>query len=396
MITAKTDGKPSAVFVTNHILTINDEEFGQIPVKDLPAEPDFATAVALLGTAGGTIFVDGQTSVDVNLAVPATVLIVAMPGNEFAIQAGVTLTINGAILGVLDNTGTGTVAYGANAVIYQPVPANLTAKALQLVRVNAGATALEFVSAVAQTVLPTPGATNELKYIRVNAGGTAYEAHTLAQADISDLPTIPTPGVGNELQVMRTKSDGSAFEMHTLTQADIALLTTAGTPTFAELNLSNRQITTGSGAGFTLNAIGYVPRQVYKATLTYLAFPAGALTADFVLATLPAKTRIINIVADTTAAYTGASITQCHMIVGNATGGAQYLASADVLTAPVTKGLADADMGTELTRAAQINGGGVVSWSGTTPVSVRITCVGANCSALATGSTTFYIITERF
>ncbi len=81
---------------------------------------------------------------------------------------------------------------------------------------------------------------------------------------------------------------------------------------------------------------------------------------------------------------------------GTAEDGAEIIASHDVLGATVTKGLADADMGTSMTRAASIQGGYTPSWSGTTAVYATINTTGANTSVLSTGSTTFYLITERF
>ena len=60
----------------------------------------------------------------------------------------------------------------------------------------------------------------------------------------------------------------------------------------------------------------------------------------------------------------------------------------------ITRGLADADMGTELTRAAAIQGAAVVTWGGTTTVTARLTTVGANTDALTAGSITWYLICE--
>jgi hypothetical protein len=156
------------------------------------------------------------------------------------------------------------------------------------------------------------------------------------------------------------------------------------------------QITAGTGTGLTVNVLGNLNRQVYKVTVTYAGFSAAALTADHTIATLPAKTKIVGFYADTTTPFTGGGVTAASLTVGKSAGGVEYIATHDVLSAAITRGLADADMGTELTRAAAIQGGAIVNWIGTTTVSARLTTVTANTNALTAGSVTFYIVTERF
>jgi len=155
-------------------------------------------------------------------------------------------------------------------------------------------------------------------------------------------------------------------------------------------------ITAGSGTGLTVNSTGNVNRQVYKVTVTYAGFSAAATTADKTIATLPAKTKIVGFYADTTAAFTGGAVSATALTVGKSAGGVEYIATHDVLSAAIVRGLADADMGTELTRAAAIQGGAIVNWAATTTVSARITTTTANTNALTAGSVTFYIVTERY
>jgi len=62
----------------------------------------------------------------------------------------------------------------------------------------------------------------------------------------------------------------------------------------------------------------------------------------------------------------------------------------------VTSGLADADMGTSMTRAAAIQGGYMPSWTGTTAIYATLVIVNDILSNLTAGSTTFYIETEQF
>lgn len=162
------------------------------------------------------------------------------------------------------------------------------------------------------------------------------------------------------------------------------------------LKLPAMNITAGTGTGLTVNSSGNLNRQVYKVTVTYAGFAAAALTGDKTIATLPAKTKIVGFYADTTVAFTGGGVTAASLTVGKSAGGVEYIATHDVLSAAIVRGLADADMGTELVRAACIQGGAVVNWTATTTVVARLTTVTANTSALNAGSTTFYIVTERY
>lgn len=162
------------------------------------------------------------------------------------------------------------------------------------------------------------------------------------------------------------------------------------------VGITSANITAGTGTGLTVNSAGNVNRQVYKVTLTYAGLAAADLTADHVIATLPAKTKLVAIYADTTVPYTGGAVSAATLKVGKTTGGAEYIASHDVWTGAVTKGLADADMGTSMTRAAAIQGGDLPSWTATTDVSVRLTTVTANTNALTAGSTTYYLVCERY
>lgn len=159
---------------------------------------------------------------------------------------------------------------------------------------------------------------------------------------------------------------------------------------------ANTAITAGTGTGLTINSAGNFNRQVYKVTVTYAGFAAAALTADHTIATLPAKTKIVGFYADTTVPFTGGAVSAASLTVGKSAGGVEYIATHDVFSGAITRGLADADMGTELVAAALIQGGAVVNWTATTTVSARITTVTANTNQLTAGSVTFYIVTERY
>lgn len=151
-----------------------------------------------------------------------------------------------------------------------------------------------------------------------------------------------------------------------------------------------------SGTGITLNEPGKVTRQTYQITLSWVPYAAGAGSKGVVIATLPAKTRLVAAYADTTSAYGGGTISAVSLAVGTVSqGAADIIASHDVKTAVTTKGLADADMGTAMTRAALIQSAFLPSWSGTTAIYATISTTNGNTNALTSGVTTFYLITER-
>lgn len=161
-----------------------------------------------------------------------------------------------------------------------------------------------------------------------------------------------------------------------------------------DLRVTSANISQSVDGAVTTLESGAVYRHSYKVSLDR-SFTGAALTADVVIATLPAKTRLVSIIADTTTVFSGGGVTACAMTVGTSVGGAQLIASYDCFTAPVVKGLVDADMGTSMTRAGAVQGGLIPSWSSNTPVHVRITTTTANTNALTQGVTVFYLITER-
>ncbi len=152
-------------------------------------------------------------------------------------------------------------------------------------------------------------------------------------------------------------------------------------------------------AGITVNSNGYLGRQTYKITIDKAAWTAAAVQQDLTLCTLPAKTRIVGCYADTTIAYAGlAGTIQLNVYV---TAAGDILVQHDVKTAAVVKGLLDADMGTGMTRAAQIQGAfiGTNGWTANLqPIARLVSSVGnlgnGSVTNLTTGSTTVYIITE--
>jgi len=164
--------------------------------------------------------------------------------------------------------------------------------------------------------------------------------------------------------------------------------------TLKTFQIVDAQPTAGSGTGFTTASAGEVRRVVAKYTLDYRQFAAAATTADATVCTLPAKAKVVSVVADVTTTFLGGAVSAAVLRFGKTTGGEEYLLDFDVFTAAVTKGLADADLGTSLARATAIQGGDLPSWTGTTALKARLTTTTADTNACTQGVVTFHIVVE--
>ncbi len=156
-------------------------------------------------------------------------------------------------------------------------------------------------------------------------------------------------------------------------------------------------VTPASGTGITVNANGRINTQTYIVTVAHNAFSAASTTADVLIGTIPNRSKITNIVAETTTPYTGGGVSSAALIVGTSAGSNNLLLSHDVLTVPITVGTNDSQLGSLINRANAIQGGSFPTWDGyATTIYARLTTTGGNTSVLSTGSTTFYITTEWY
>ena len=172
-------------------------------------------------------------------------------------------------------------------------------------------------------------------------------------------------------------------------------ITGSSTVTGSGVVSTGAQITAGTGTGLTVNDAGSVRNQVYKVTLDYTGLSAAATTATHTIATLPAGVKIVGIIADTTAEYTGGSVSAATIEVGIDSGDTDaFLAAHDVFSGAVVVGDADADLGTLIIRANAVSGG-YINWSGTTVISVLLTTTTDDTENLTQGSTTYYIETVQ-
>lgn len=145
--------------------------------------------------------------------------------------------------------------------------------------------------------------------------------------------------------------------------------------------------TAGSGTGFTTVATGQMVHSVHKITVTNAALDVAA-TSDETIWTVPAKTRVLRMIADVTTTFSGGGITDMDVVCGPSAGSNGYLVTFDVDTAIGTYGDVAAEIGANLLSATYAD---IPSWSATTAIICRFTCAGANCSAATQGSATFYI-----
>ncbi|MFH1952593.1 MAG: hypothetical protein ABIL06_13350 [Pseudomonadota bacterium] len=235
-----------------------------------------------------------------------------------------------------------------------------------------------------------------------NAVEMVYGTHTQGTGEsFNGVAIIPTynqtsTASATDLLINRTETAvGTGAQL--LIDAQVGSASKFSVSNTGSLNTAPATITAGSGSGITVNSTGNVNSQVYKVTTTYAAYTDSDTTKGIVIATLPAKTKILAVYTDTTTPYTGGSTNAATMVVGiTAESAAEIIASHDVFAGAVTAGLADADMGTSMTRAAAIQGGYLPSWSGTTAIYATLVIATDILSNLTAGSTTFYIETERY
>lgn len=248
------------------------------------------------------------------------------------------------------------------------------------------------------------GTTNPLSFYYGGEGPLSSDAYGLNRAYlIANCATASNCGMD-----FSSNQAGATYRFHTGTAASGTMRMIVDSN---GIRLANTPNNVTAGVDDTTTVAGDLNRTRYQATITPAAggagncgaaFQAAALTADCVVATLPAGAKLIGVYADVTAGFTcsgtctGTKVLQC----GTAAGGVQILAAGLNVAVTGQFGLADADLGSGMTRAAAIQGGLLNSWSATTPVSCRFTSGTGNWgSGAATfvnaGSVKFTLITEQ-
>jgi hypothetical protein len=148
-----------------------------------------------------------------------------------------------------------------------------------------------------------------------------------------------------------------------------------------------------ASARFSKVNAGILAHSVAKFGVDSTDIQTGSTNMTITLGLLPARARIINVIANTTTTYQGGPVTAVTCSVGGA-GTTDYLAAHDVKTAVVTKGLVTGDMGTLLLPSHNNTIGYLPSFSDSSAVTATYISEGANLSALRQGHSDFYITFE--
>ncbi len=142
---------------------------------------------------------------------------------------------------------------------------------------------------------------------------------------------------------------------------------------------------------------GLVSEVTHSITIPYTAFQTGSTSKMLTLWSTPPRTKITGVIADVTAAFGGTAGT-LNMVVGdnvNATN--EFLLTFDVKSAPITRGLINADLGAALNSATiPTLDGYCQGWVGGDQVTVTLSSSSGNLSGLTVGSVTIYLTCKRF
>ncbi len=146
----------------------------------------------------------------------------------------------------------------------------------------------------------------------------------------------------------------------------------------------------GSGPGFSAPSTNYGRHVVHKITVGYQALNVAASSTTIVLWQLPARTRVLRVVADVTEAFAAGSLTNMNVEVGDPVSTTDdFLLSFDAITTG-TFGQLQPELG-----AGVLGGTGFASdllaWTSTQDVTGTFSAVGDVLDALTQGSVSFYI-----
>ncbi len=201
-------------------------------------------------------------------------------------------------------------------------------------------------------------------------------------------PTDASNAIGVILGATASLAD-PASRLLTVKNASSTLV---GVGPLGQLLLEELNGTLPSGTGVTVNSSSHVTSSVHKVTVTFANIASGTgATKDTTIWTLPAKCKLLRVIADVTVPFTGGTIGAMHLTVGKTAGANEYLLSADVLSGAATFGDDLAEDGASLSA-----GIGDVNWSGTQVLSARWTATVDTVNHCTAGSVTFYIETVGY
>lgn len=218
---------------------------------------------------------------------------------------------------------------------------------------------------------------------------------TLLNATATDFTRLQFGGTTSSFPALRRNATGLECVLADASAYCTSLIA-------AGLQANDAIITQGAGTGITINSGGRLTRHVYKVTIDESAFVCAAVTCDVTIATLPTKTVLVGVYADLTTTFACSSVctTSTLLLQAGRAGGAEYLASFDADAAADFRGNTDAELGTEMVRAAAVQGGQMPGVAGNSAVTLRLTSGTGNVgngsvNTLSQGSVTLFLITER-
>lgn len=247
------------------------------------------------------------------------------------------------------------------------------------------------ITPAADNTLNLGSATNRFKYIhtdtiRTNASDNRI---VLAASGGNTFEDAIGPG-GTDAHIFKT---AVAFTSPTASIGVFKNGTTAVANVQKDGNYVNLDVagTAGSGTGISTVRTAQVRHVVHAVTVTEAALTDADTSQAVTIWTVPAKTRILRIVADVTAAFTGGGVTACTLQVGISGGDADaYIVASDVFAGAVTLGDVEADLGVALGNAGT-GAGAFANWGGTQALAAQFDTTTANVADLTAGSVTFYI-----
>lgn len=214
-----------------------------------------------------------------------------------------------------------------------------------------------------------------------NEGGADADSHIEGDTDAA----LFYCDAGNDRVGIGTATPGVKFEVNGAAKA-----TTMG--------LSSPLLTPGSDTGLTINDSGSLRTQVYKVSLAKENFDTAAVNHDVTIATLPAKSVVLSVIADVTQAFVCGSVCTTATLsatVGISAGGVEFLESYDLDATVAVFGDTDAEVGTKLDIAGATNSG-YISWAGTAVVLRGVSGTGnwgdGAATYLSSGAVTIYVL----
>lgn len=142
---------------------------------------------------------------------------------------------------------------------------------------------------------------------------------------------------------------------------------------------------------------GMIRRVALERRINYGSFAQATTVANILAIQVPSRCKIVGAFFDVTTKFIGGGVTAATLSFGTTAGAADILVAADIFTAAVFRGDADAHLGAKLARATSPVPGGYFNWAAAFPnIYATVTTTTANANALTQGVVDLYIVYETF